>query len=94
MNGPKIIHKRFLKIHTRFDCGGTSNHDQNPCCYRDRSNDHVESEASSFPPPNDVFPCVHSAVVGSTIVFTSETRLAGNPPWAACSRTIASFGAR
>jgi hypothetical protein len=36
---------------------------------------------------------VTSAVVGSMIVFTAETRFAGNPPIRACSRTIASFGA-
>src|SRR6185437_10023879 len=35
----------------------------------------------------------HSAVVGSMMVFTSEIRLAGNPPCCACSRTMASFGA-
>src|SRR5690242_15543618 len=47
---------------------------------------HMEGE-NVFRPP-------HSAVVGSIIVLTSETRFAGNPPWAACSRTMASFGAR
>lgn len=35
----------------------------------------------------------YSAVVGSMIVVTSLTALAGNPPWFACSRTISSFGA-
>lgn len=35
----------------------------------------------------------YSAVVGSMMVETRLTTLAGNPPWAACSRTIASFGA-
>ena len=35
----------------------------------------------------------HSGVVGSIILFTSDTRFAGNPPWVACSRTNASFGA-
>ena len=35
----------------------------------------------------------YSEVVGSIIFLTSETRLAGNPPCLACSRTIFSFGA-
>ena len=35
----------------------------------------------------------HSAVVGSMIVVTADTRLAGNPPMRACSRIISSFGA-
>jgi hypothetical protein len=35
----------------------------------------------------------HSAVVGSMMALTSDTRFAGNPPCLACSRTIASFGA-
>lgn len=34
-----------------------------------------------------------SAVVGSMIVLTSETLLAGKPPREACSRTISSLGA-
>jgi hypothetical protein len=34
-----------------------------------------------------------SAGVGSIIRLSSETRLAGKPPWRACSRTISSFGA-
>jgi hypothetical protein len=34
-----------------------------------------------------------SAVVGSMIDFTSEMRLAGKPPFSACSRTMPSFGA-
>ncbi len=34
-----------------------------------------------------------SAVTGSMIVATSDTRLTGKPPCLACSRTIASFGA-
>ena len=34
-----------------------------------------------------------SAVVGSMIARTSETRLAGNPPSFACSRTKDSLGA-
>src|SRR5690349_12168327 len=37
---------------------------------------------------------VHSAVVGSITDVTSDTRLAGKPPCRACSRTMASFGAR
>ena len=36
----------------------------------------------------------YSAVVGSITVRISETRSAGKPPCFACSRTIASFGAR
>jgi hypothetical protein len=40
-----------------------------------------------------IFPAYPSAVVGSMMPFTSETRLAGNPPCFACSRTISSFGA-
>lgn len=35
----------------------------------------------------------HSAVTGSMTVLTADTRLAGNPPSFACSRTTASFGA-
>lgn len=34
-----------------------------------------------------------SAVVGSMIDFTSAIEFAGNPPWEACSRMIASLGA-
>jgi hypothetical protein len=34
-----------------------------------------------------------SAVVGSMMVLTSETLLAGKPPFWACSRTMASLGA-
>ncbi len=34
-----------------------------------------------------------SAVVGSIIVITCATLLAGNPPCAACSRTSSSLGA-
>jgi serine/threonine protein kinase len=37
---------------------------------------------------------VHSAVVGSITDVTSDTRLAVKPPCRACSRTMASFGAR
>lgn len=36
---------------------------------------------------------VFSAVVGSITARTSDTLFAGNPPFFACSRTIASFGA-
>ena len=35
----------------------------------------------------------YSAVVGSIVSLTSETRLAGNPPLSACSRTSSSLGA-
>jgi hypothetical protein len=35
----------------------------------------------------------YSAVVGSIVLLISETLLAGNPPWLACSRTIFSLGA-
>lgn len=35
----------------------------------------------------------YSAVVGSIRVRTSDTLLAGKPPWRACSRTMASSGA-
>ena len=35
----------------------------------------------------------YSAVVGLITAVTAETRLAGKPPWRACSRTISSLGA-
>ncbi len=34
-----------------------------------------------------------SEVVGSMTVLTSEMRLAGKPPWQACSRIISALGA-
>jgi len=34
-----------------------------------------------------------SAVVGSMMVLIISTRVAGKPPWRACSLTISSFGA-
>src|ERR1700730_3636797 len=44
----------------------------------------------SHPPSLIGYP---SAVVGSIMDFISETRLAGKPPWVACSRIVSSFGA-
>jgi hypothetical protein len=38
-------------------------------------------------------PVRYSAVVGSIMLRTSETRFAGNPPIWACFRTVASSGA-
>src|SRR6266568_5832188 len=46
---------------------------------------HLSSRAGVRAQPSDV--------VGSMIVETSEIRLAGKPPWRACSLTSSSFGA-
>ena len=53
----------------------------------------VGTEASSSAMLKRASRIAYSAVVGSMIVLTLATELAGKPPLAACSRTIASLGA-
>jgi hypothetical protein len=56
---------------------------------QDKRQDHPERLRPGYDPS----PPHASAVVGPMIERTAEIRLAGNPPWRACSRTISSFGA-
>ena len=68
-----------VKVASNCDAHANLAHSRGKCA-RDRQ--------TAYPPWR-----YYSAVVGSIIEATSETRFAGKPPSLACSRTIFSFGA-
>jgi hypothetical protein len=45
-----------LEVFAGLDCGGTCDEHKNPTRHADRSDDGIETQATRFPPADDVFP--------------------------------------